>query len=372
MKLIILKTNLKEGLDSVGRVAGDGASALPILKNFLFETVDGKIKLSATNLELAITCFVSGKIIEDGGITIPLGIFNSIIGNLQSERISLETENDNLVIKTDNYEAKIQGIKKEEFPIIPSMANGVASMDIDLESVRGAFSFVVGAAQVSELRPEMNGVLFDFGTNMVKLAATDSFRLAEMTISDSRFKTEISEPFRIIIPLKTINEVVRIFKGVGEKITIQFDNNQILFRDGNLEMISRLVSGDFPEYQPIIPQDAETEVVLDKNELVNALKLASSFTDRLNEVKFSAGDKSKSVEVFSSSHNLGENKYLIPAKAKGSSVEVVFNWRFFLDGLKSFNSENVKIGLNGDDKPAIIKSPNDNSCFYILMPIKNS
>ncbi len=367
---MILKNNLKDGLDVISRTGGEGLSTLPILKNFLMETVDNKIKLSATNLEIAATCFVSGKIVEDGGITIPLNIFNSIINNIQNERINLESNEDSLIIKTDNYEAKIQGIKKEEFPIIPGIGNDAFCFEINGNLLREVLSFVVGAAQVSDLRPEMGGILFNFQSTFLKLAATDSFRLAEKTVNENQFKTEAENRLKIIIPLKTINEVIRIFKKGNDKISVYVDNNQVLFRDENVELVSRIIGGDFPDYEVIIPQELKTEVILNRDELINAIKLTSSFTDRLNEVRLVIKEKAKNVEIFSSGQGLGENKYLIPAKIKGPSLEAVFNWKYLIDGLKVFSSENVNLGLNGDDKPAIIKSLNDASSFYILMPIK--
>lgn len=370
MKLIILKGNLKEGLDAVSRVAGDNQSTLPILKNFLIEAVDNRIKLRATNLELAVTCFVSGKIIEPGDVTAPLGVFSSIINNLQAERINLETDGNNLIVKTDNYEAKIQGIKAEEFPIIPRITTEEVSLRLPGGLIKNSLSFVISAAQTTSARPELNGALFDFQTNSVKLAATDSFRLAEKTLNENQFNSEIRQGFKAIIPIKTVNEVIRVFRSDEGDINTYFNHNQVLWKTENLEIISRLTGGSFPDYQPIIPQTTETEIILNKEEMVNALKLISSFTDRLNETKIIIKDKAKSIEVRSASHGLGENKYLIPAKIKGEPLEVVFNWRFLLDGLKGFEAKEISIGLNGDSKAAIIRGIGDNSSFYILMPIK--
>ncbi|MEK7555564.1 MAG: DNA polymerase III subunit beta [Patescibacteria group bacterium] len=371
MKLIILRSNIKEGMGVIDKIIGENLN-LPVLKNFLIETVENKIKLSSTNLELAITNFVSGKIIEEGSLTVPINIFTSIINNLQTERINLEVKDNNLIIKTDNYQAKIQGIKKEEFPIIPKIGNNQRFLEIPTSILKQSLFSVISAAQFSNIRPELNGVLFDFQINSIKLAATDSFRLAEKTITNDQFKTDINKQFKTIIPLKTIQETIRTIKDNDGKTEIYFDSNQVLFKNNDLEIISRLIDGEFPDYQAIIPESIETEAIINREQLINAVKLASAFIDRLNEIKITIKEKTKNIEVYSAGQSLGENQYLIPAKIKGPSLEIIFNWRFLLDGLKNLDSEDVILGLNGNNKPVVIKSPNNISYFYILMPIKTN
>jgi len=373
MKIIILKNHLKSGLEMISKIGSESSSAtLPVLRSFLMETIDNRIKLSMTNLEIAITCYLPAKVIESGSFVIPFNIFNSIITNLQTERINLESEeNKYLIIKTDNYQAKIQGNTKSEFPIIPQVSNQ-NFLEFPVVILKKSLSSIINAAQTSEVRPELNGVLFDFQVSLLKLAATDSFRLAEKNILTTQFKSNIEQGFKIIIPLKTIQEVNRIFKEEDNLINIYFEPNQILFKTENCEIISRLISGDFPEYQSIIPQSFETEIILNKEELINAIKITGLFTDKLNEVKLSIKEGIKNIEVSSFNQVLGENQYLVPAKIKGVSQEIVFNWRFLLDGVRVLDSEDIFLGLNGDNKPALIKSPNDTSYFYILMPIKSS
>jgi DNA polymerase-3 subunit beta len=230
----------------------------------------------------------------------------------------------------------------------------------------------MGASQFSPNRPELSGIFFNYQVSQIKLAATDSFRLAEKTINNNQFKCEFEKEFRTIIPLKTAQEAVRVFKDENKQISVYFDSNQVLFKTDNLEMISRLINGDFPDYQAIIPDSLEIEAVMNKEELLGALKLVGSFSDKLNEIKIALKDKAKNMEISSFNQIIGENQYLIPAKIKGSPIEIVFNWRFLMDGIKNIDSEDVFIGFNSDNKPAIIKNSKDSSYFYILMPIKAS
>lgn len=334
------------------------------------KTESGKIKISATNLEIGVHRSISGKIIEDGGITIPFGTFHSIISNTDAERINLETVSGNLLVKTDNYQARIQGIGIDEFPIIPSVQHKDSSIELKSGFLRDALIEIVSAAQFSEIRPELSGVLFDFQATIIKLVATDSFRLAEKTLYTNQFKTNIANGFRAIIPLRTIQEVVRIFPE-DQIMKIFFDQNQILFTTEGGELLSRLVSGNYPDYEQIVPKTIETELTIDREKFMNSVRLVSSFSGKVNEIKLRLKDDGRALEVFSSNQYVGENNYLVPAKTKGKGFsDVSFNWRYLIDGLKVVKGETVSFGVNGDSKPAILKAPDDHSYFYILMPIK--
>lgn len=373
MKLIILKNNLKDGLRKIEKVISENSN-LPILKNFLIECFDNKIKLSATNLEIAVTTFITGKIIENGATTIPLNIFNFIINNIQNEKINLELKNEKLLIKTDNYQAEVNCIKKEEFPIIPKIKNNNHYFKISNILFQESLSLIINSVNNKNSKQELNGVLFDFQVNLLKLTTTDTFRLSEKTINNNQFKSNITNNFKIIIPLTTIYEILKEIQLNKENETlIYFDENQILFKINNTEIISRLINGEFPDYQQIIPKNIEIEIILNAEQLINAVKLNSIFTNKFNEIKFLIKEDCKNIEISSSNQNIGENKYIIPIKNKinlKNQFEIIFNWQFILDGLKNVKSENISLGLNTNNKPAIIKSPENHSWFYILMPLK--
>ncbi len=369
MKLIILKDNLKTALDIVGRAVMSSLN-LPVLGNVLIKTSGNQIKLSTTNLELAITKTVSGKIIEDGSVTVPFTVIANIVGNITSERINLETAGQNLNLQTDNYKALIQGIPESEFPIIPKIEKEKEKIEIQASVFKDCLNRVIVAAGISEIRPEISGVLIVAEASVLKLVATDSFRLAEAKISANQFKNTFEQGFKIIVPLKTAQELARIIKD-GEATKIYLGNNQVLFEADEAEVVSRLIEGEFPDYEAIVPKDINTEIVAERDELTNSLKLASAFSGKVNEVRLRTKDK-RLLEVYSSDSALGENNYLIPAKISGGETEVVFNWRFLLEGIKSGSSKEVFVGLNGDNHPALIKSPGDTSYFYILMPIKTA
>ncbi|KKU14622.1 DNA polymerase III subunit beta [Candidatus Wolfebacteria bacterium RIFCSPLOWO2_01_FULL_45_19] len=370
MKVILLKNNLKIGLETISRSISENSS-LPILKTVLVKNNNNKICLLGTNLELAVTSKVAGKIIEEGELAIPFGVFSSIINNLDSDRVNLEKKNKNLIIKTDNYSAVIQGMEPSDFPIIPSIENKNFYVEIQSEIFKDSLSKVIHAAQTSDFRPELNGVLFDFQINAIKLAATDSFRLAEVSISKQQFKTNYESGFKVIIPIKTGQEILRILKD-GTSAKLCFDSNQMVLKTDDFELISRLTEGSFPDYEQIIPKKFGTEILLQKDNFVNAIKLSSAFTTKISNLRFRIEDGKKAVEVYSADSALGENTYIIPAKIKGEVAEVGFNWRFLMDGIKAMSSEDVFFGINGENKPAMLKNPEDNSYFYVIMPIKSA
>jgi len=366
MKIILLKNNIKNGLDTVGRSIGSNLN-LPVLGGVLINASNNQIKLSTTNLELAITKNIFGKVVEEGSVVVPYNTLASTVSNITSERIHIEkTKQGNTELKTDNYTATIQGVSEKEFPIIPKIDKKHSKIEIETQTLIDSLSKVVIAGEVSDLRPEIGGVLFAGETTALKLAATDSFRLAEAKIIGDQARSSTKEPFKATVPLKTTQEVIRV---INEDTTnLYFEDNQVLFETENTSIISRLIEGTFPDYSSIIPQKTDTNILLKREELINALKLASSFVSKTNDVKIAVKDK-KVIEVYSGDNSIGENKYLIPAKIDGPGMEIVFNWKYLLDGVRTGTSKDVFIGLSGSDKPALIKEPNDDSYFYILMPI---
>ena len=368
MNLIILRTNLTDGLSSVERAVGENSN-LPILKNILIKASGDKINLISTNLELAVESSVSGKILEKGEITIPFSIFNSIIKNLNSERVAIEEKNKKIVISTDNYEASIQTQNIGDFPIIPSIESGNGSLKINKEDFKEALRKAAIAAQYSDIRPEISGVFLKYSDGALVFAATDGFRLSEVKMLQKQ-TTGDSGDFSVIIPLKTTNEIMRMFNK-DDEIEISVDANQILFASKNEKLISRLIDGKFPDYQAVIPKDVQNEALVEKNELVNALKLASAFSGKANDITIKTGENKKFLEVYSADSAVGENCYRVPIKLKGDKFSLVFNWRYLLDGLKIYESKEIILGVNSSDRPVVIKNPSEPSLIYVAMPIKN-
>jgi DNA polymerase-3 subunit beta len=369
MKLILFKDNLKNGLSVVERAVAE-SSSLPILKNVLLKTLGNKIYLTTTNLEFAITKSVSGKIIEEGALSVPFSTLYSIIGNTAHDRINLERNGSNFIIKTDNYEAKMQGSPSDEFPLIPRMNDMSRYIEIDPVVFHDALSQVIAAAHISDIRPEISGVLFDFQLTSLKLVATDSFRLAEKIVDGRKFKHSFDSGFRAIIPLRVAQEISRVISRTTP-LFIHYDGNQIVFKSDEVEMMSRLIDGVYPDYEQIIPKDSESEIVLDRAHFMNAVKLVSNFSGKTNDIRLSSDSEGKVVSVHSINQFLGENKYLVPARITGALFsDIPFNWRYLIDGLKSVSAESISLKINGASRPTLMRAPDDSSFLYIVMPIR--
>ncbi|MFH0906995.1 MAG: DNA polymerase III subunit beta, partial [bacterium] len=346
---------------------------LPILNNILLCIQNNKLKISSTNLEIGISSWVSGKINQKGKITVPAKLMSEFISNLPNKKIELKIKNNQLEIKCENFKANLKGLSADDFPIIPKIKDDVL-VKIKASVLKNGFSQVVEMASISDTRPEISGIYINFDNNLIKLAATDGFRLAEKNIElDKKINKDTKNIKPIIIPQRTIQELIRILGDDNQQeqeVEIVLSGSQILFDLGHTQVVSRLIEGQYPNYQQIIPNSLQTQVVVSTQELINNVKIASLFSGKVNDIKFSVDIKKSLVEISSKDADIGENKSEIKAKIDGKEVDVVLNFRYLLDGLNNIFSDKVIIGLNDSHKPIMIKPVGDINYTYVVMPIK--
>jgi len=369
MKIIILKSNLIEVLGIIERGISE-SSNLPILKNFLIKALNGDIQLVSTNLEIAILGKLSGKIIEEGELVVPFYIFNSIIRNLNSEKITLESgKNKKIIIKTDSYEGIINDQDPAEFPLIPQVENKNKFIKIKTEVIKNIFKNIIPSVQYSTIRPEISGIFVSQKDEVLYFVGTDSFRLVETKLTKNNFLSTLND-FSIIIPIKTCQEIIKMFNST-EEINIFLDETQILFQSENEELISRLIDGNYPDYEAVIPKNFISQFTINRDEFINAIKLVGAFSGKTNDIILKVTSaNNKILEVYSSDAGIGEGSYKIPIKLKGETFSIIFNWKYLLDGLKIYNSEEIEFLLNTSDKPAKISDIKNTNITYIVMPIK--
>lgn len=366
MKITCLQENLKSSLNITQNIIGRNLT-LPILNNVLLSTEDGRLKISSTNLEIGINTWTSGKIEKKGAITCPAKVLANFINNLPNKKIELEVKGNNLMIKCDNYKATLNGLSADDFPIIPKIEEAPL-IEIKNNILREALLKVVGSASLSESRPEITGILFSFEKKELKLAATDSFRLAEKIIFEiSRGSGEIKS---FIIPQKTIQEIIRVLGEKEGETKICLGSGQVLFDSGDAQIISRLIEGQYPDYQQIIPKSFSIQAIMDKTELLSVIRAAAVFSSKTNNIKFCLSEGE--FEVLSQDPDLGENRAQIKAEVKGKKIEINFNFRYLLEGLANIGTKQVFLGMNSDSSPAVFKPVGDDSFVCLVMPIKTT
>ena len=374
MNFIILQENLKQGLNIIERVIGKSLT-LPILNNVLIENEKSLLRLSATDLEVGVNYWILAKVEKEGGITVPAKFLSSLVSSLPNGKISFSQKDLLLEIECRNYKAEIKGFSKEEYPIIPQIKSE-GEIEIDGEIFFQGLEQIVSVPVVSQARPEISGVFLFFGKNSIKMAATDSFRLSEKTIL---FKNPLEKEYSLIIPQKTGYELLQILSGKKEKLKIYFSPDQIMFETSMTELkhpqvqiISRLIEGEYPNYQEVIPQKYETQVILPRETFLNQIKVASLFGGKINDVKIKADPKTGVLELFAQNPDLGENKSSIPSKIKGARQEISFNYKFLIEGLLNIKSSEIIFELNGEDGPGVLRPVGDASYLYVIMPIRAS
>jgi DNA polymerase-3 subunit beta len=366
MKVVVLKEELLSSLGLVERGSG-GSAHLPILKNVLIEAKEKHIRLAATNLEIAVEARFSGKVTEAGSVTVPLGVFVSLVQALSDDRVTLEATDTTLHITTDQYEGHLSGSSVEEFPIIPQRAADAMGTAFPGDILRETLAQVSFAAQASDISPELSTVFVDFSIEAMRFVATDSFRLAERTLDANRFETAVKKPFFILLPLRTASEIVRITRD-GETVTMYVEEHQVSFETDRWTCVSRLVDATFPDYQQIIPQNFVAELTLDRQELLGAVKISSVMSNKNNEVAFSLSPDHKQLLITSTSETLGTNTARLPIEIKGSFERAVFNWRQLSEGLKAIKTSSVFFGIN-EEKPALLRGVNDTTYRYLIAPL---
>ena len=364
MKIACTQENLQKGLSIVGRIVSRNAT-LPVLGNVLLKTEAGGLKLVATDLEVGVSCIVGGKIEEAGEITIPARLLAEYVSQLPQEPVTLKINGKELNVVCSDTNAQIRGITADEFPLLPSF-KAVFEVTLPADQFKEAIEQVVSAVARDESRPELNGVYLQFSPNKCTLAATDSFRLAERVID----VTGITEERAVIVPLKTISEIGRMLDPT-DSVIVRLSENQIQCSYKNIEIISRLIEGHYPPYKDILPENLPTKTVLQREDLINAVRSAGLFSKTAaQDVVVTIDAESNTLQVKAEANQVGGHDQKLPAKISGPSDQVVFNYRYLIEGLQTLTSDQVVLETGGGNSPGQLQNPDGKNYLYIVMPIK--
>jgi len=373
-----LQENLDRGLNTVSR-AVPPKSTLPALSNVLLSTDQGRLKLAATNLEVAISCWIGAKVEEEGAITVPANLLAEFVRSLPNDRIdlSLNQRTRTLNLRCARFEANIKGIDAEEFPTLPSAGDGFKIL-LDAPSLHDSIAQVVFAAAVDESRPVLTGVLVTFKESTMTLVAADGFRMAvKRTPLGNPMEQEVS----IIVPARALRELGRILADSEEQVELSItpNRNQVLFKLGNVELVSRLIEGQFPPYERIIPPPSPHRVVVSTGEFLNANRTAAIFArDNSNIVRlqFTPGEEGLTagkMTISATSAEVGDNVGEIDAAVVGQPPTIAFNSRYLDELLKVLEkSSQLSIEVTSASSPGAFRPVGDEGYLHIIMPMHTS
>ncbi|MCM8781497.1 MAG: DNA polymerase III subunit beta [Candidatus Omnitrophica bacterium] len=359
-----IKTKKEDIINSIQIVQNiiTSRTALPILSNILLEAQQGELRLTATDLDIGISCVIPVDTQEMGAITIPAKRFSEIVKELPTEDINITVKKNNLItIETQKCQFKIMGLPKEEFPKLPEFKDKqVIKLDmLILKQMLNLTSFSVSS---DETRYILNGILFKITKNNLTLVATDGKRLA---IIEKKINQEATKNIQIIIPIKTIHELNRNLKEEGE-LSMVISANQVLFEFQNITIISRLIEGEFPDYNQVVPQKSDARMKVDREQFLMAVRRAALLsTPDYQAVKLEVF-KNK-VVLSKSTPDVGESREELPATYLGKELVIGFNPNYITDVLKNLDEEEVEFELTDAEKPAVLRR---DGYIYIVLPMR--
>lgn len=374
MKVSCLQENLAKGLGIVGRAVAS-RSTLPVLSNVMLATDDGRLKLAATNLELGINCWVGAKVEEEGATTVPARLLTDFVNSLPPEQIDMElaVRTQTLNARCARFEANIKGIDAQEFPIIPTADDAERAVRLQPEDLRQMIDQVVFAAATDEARPILTGVLARFEEDRLTLAAADGFRLS---VRSAPLGQTIEEPMEVIIPARALGELGRIAADQEEwvEVIITPARNQVLFHLQDVDLVSQLIEGKFPDYRQIIPSGHTTRTVLDTSGFLKASRVSHLFArDSANivRVEIAPGDELMPghLTLAATSAELGDNVGQLDAAIEGDPMEVAFNAKYLIDVLSVMDASQIALETTSASSPGVLRPVGDDDFIHVIMPM---
>jgi DNA polymerase-3 subunit beta len=364
-----MQENLARGLSTVSRAVSSRAS-LPVLSNVLLRTEDGGLKLTATNLEIAISAWVPGKIDADGSLTVPARLFADVVSGLPAgERVELSAEGTSLTVSAGRYKTHLRGIDPEEFPVIPPPGERPTTR-ISQKEMRDALSEVVFAAASDEARPILTGVLTRLSGDRLTLAAADNYRIAVRSLAILDAVEETS----LVVPARSYVELMRVLSDGDEPLEIMLasSKNQIIFHVQGVDLVSRLIDGQFPNYQQVLPTSHSTRAVVDREELLKAVRLSALIaSSAANVVKLSVDDEGSGAITIAAAAEVGDTKGEVEAAIEGDQVQIAFNARYLQDALANVDAEQIALEFTGPLSPGVMRRTDGADDYvHVIMPVR--
>jgi DNA polymerase III subunit beta len=373
MKLSCLQENLNWGLGIVGRAVAT-RTTLPITNNILIETDQSRLKLVATNLEMAISCWIGAKVEEEGTITVPAKLLTEFINSLPKDKVDIvmTPKTKTLSVRCARYEARISGMDAKDFPPIPSVEQGITT-SIEVDALRQAINQVVFAAATEESRPVLTGIDAKFDGSSLVLAAADGFRLAVYKLTMAK---PVGQKIEVIIPAKTLAELNRLMADQEDPVEINVNPNksQVLFKLKNIELVSQLIQGTFPQYEQLIPQNSGTKATVDVSEFLRATRTAAIFArDGTGIVRLMIAPGGEltpgKMTISARSEEIGDDVGEIDAIVQGPEAKIAFNGKYLTDVLNCVKEAQVMLETTSPSSPGVIKPVGTDNYTHVVMPM---
>ncbi len=374
MKVTVLQENLAHGLSIVSRAVSP-RSTLPVLANVLIASDEGRLRLSATNLELGITCWIPARIEQEGSTTVPSRTFSDLVNALPVDQVmlSLDVQTQTLNVRGGTSTNDIKGIDAQEFPPVP-VPDLEGAVQLNVGDFREMVQQVAFAASTDEARPVLMGVLVQVEKDKLTMAAADGFRLS---VRKAVLSTPAATPLTAIIPARALTELARVATDGEEPIymVLPKGRGQVLFRVKDVEVVSQLIDGTFPDYQQIIPRKYTSRTLVSTSSLLKACKQAEIFARegsnvaRLN-IRSSNGElQPGEVEVSAASEETGKNETIVEATVDGSGVLIAFNVKFLREALEIIKTPNVALETSAPNAPGVVRPVGDDQFLHVIMPM---
>lgn len=373
MKVTVLQENLARGLGIVSRAVSP-RSTLPVLANVLIATDEGRLRLSATNLEMGITCWIGAKIEEDGSTTVPARTLADLVGTMPDPQVvlTLNPQNQTLNVRSGASTNDIKGIDAQEFPPLP-VPDFEDAIQINVSDFKEMIHQVAFAASTDEARPVLMGVLLTVEKDQITMAAADGFRLS---VRKAALSSSVPNQVSAIIPARALNELARIAADGEQMIQMVLPKGrgQVVFRVKDAELVSQLIDGTFPDYQQIIPRSHKSRTLVSTASLLKACRQAEIFARegsnvvRLN-IKTNGEMQPGEVEISAHSEETGSNETLVEATVDGIPLLIAFNVRYLREVLEVVKSPNVAIETSAQNAPGVVKPVGDDDFLHVIMPM---
>ena len=373
MNVSVMQENLARGLGIVSRAVSSRAT-LPVLANVLLKTDNAGLKLTATNLEIGINCWVPGKVEAEGEITVPAKLLTDLVASLPNQRIDLQlsAKDRTLKVTCGGSRSSIKGIDADEFPVVAAIGDAPAT-SVDARALREALGEVVFAAATDESRPILTGVLTKLTGTEMTLAAADNYRIAVRTLGLAQ---PVGAETSIVVPGRSYAELMRILPDAEQpiEITITPNKSQVLFHVEGIDLVSRLIEGQFPNYEPVIPTSHASRAVIDREAFLAGARRASIFArDSANIVKVElGGDGTSEVSITAHAADVGDNADAIEASVEGQATTIAFNARYLIDVLANLGADEAALELSGPLAPGVVRGIGKGDYVHVIMPVRTA